>query len=280
MNARLPRFALLLVALACGCTSPPPPTEWGPAPEARGPVLALAPIAVGYSSWRDVVAEDLEERPTDDEGEARNDDDVRFTPPYRPSVDAAALTQRVAHQLEGRGGFKRVVTLPTWRGERAPSPSELRRAAQEAGAQWLLEIDLDDASTRLKRKNGLHGVKIGVLIVSSLLIFPAVDPLNWFLPGEDYETTYFVRYRISDVKGDPVASGSLELGAWESFAALPPAHHREFYVIGFLRTPGCLDAEAWGEIHADLAERAEHELLVGLVHGVEAGAAKRSEPPN
>lgn len=194
-----------------------------------------------------------------------------FVPPYRPAVEAEELRDELAELLSTRGAFERVVRL-----EGADSSSALRQAARQQGARWLLEVWLEDVSVRLKEKNGLHGFKIAVLIVSSILIFPAVDPLNWFLPGEDYEFGYSLRWRLSEVSGDELAGGYLELGAWDSFAAFGPGPTRSWFVIGFLRAPGCLDEEDWGEIGEQLEASARRELRVGLTAAAES--ALRADP--
>ena len=131
---------------------------------------------------------------------------------------------------------------------------------------------------RLKEKNGLHGLKVATLIVSSILIFPAVDPLNWFLPGEDYELNYSLRWRLSEVSGDELAGGYLELGAWDSFAAFGPGPTRSWFIIGFLRAPGCLDEEDWREIGAQLEQSAERELRVGVTAALEEALRESLQP--
>ncbi|MGE0708164.1 MAG: hypothetical protein AB7N76_00860 [Planctomycetota bacterium] len=248
-------LAACLLATLAGCASAPPPTPLGPPPPAgAGPALAVAPFALRY--------EPSAARPRQADGALEP-----FAPPYRPALDLAALRERVGALLRERGGYRSVALLPP--GKETSSP-ELREAARRAGARWLLEVWLEDAGVRLRGRNGLTAFKVVVLIVSSILIFPAVDPLNWFLPGEDYELTWYARFRVSEVDGGAErAAGYLELGAWDSFAAFPPAPTRGWFILGFLRAPGCLGEEHWQEIAEQLEDRARAELERGLVTAVE-----------
>jgi len=251
-------FLPLLLLLASGCASFAP-TQLPAPPAARsGPALALAPFRVSYD-------------PSSERGLGPEGDPEPFVPPYRPSVASEELREELAELLGARSAFEQVLRL-----DAAESSAELRGAARQRGARWLLEVWFEDVSVRLKEKNGLHGLKIATLIVSSILIFPAVDPLNWFLPGEDYELGYSIRWRLSEVSGDEVAGGFLELGAWDSFAAFGPGATRSWFVIGFLRAPGCLDEEDWAEIGDQLEASARRELRVGLTAAVE-GALTQSD---
>lgn len=268
MPARLrtlsaPLFLALWVGLGAGCAAVPLPTP-GPAPE--GPpagALSVAPLPRAYVPT-------LEE-PLDDQGQR-----PLFTPPYRIAVEAGEVRQKVLSALASRGGFQRVQGL-----EAPPKalPSELLKAARAQGSELLLEVTLDDAEVRLVETNGLHGFKIAVLIVSSILIFPAVDPLNWFLPGEDYGVTLHASWRLTEVAtGKKLGRGYLESTASDSFAAFGFGYTRPWYVIGFLRTPGCIDEEEWEEIGAQLLERAQAQLEVDLIEAVEA--ARFGTPPS
>jgi hypothetical protein len=240
-----------------GCASPPL-SELGAPPQASsGPSLAIAPLPVRY------------EASATGPGAAE-----AFFPPYRPRIDIEAATEEFVDLLKRRAGYERVTLLDL---DPKASGTERRAAAKAAQAAWLLEASMEDVYVRLKRKpTGMHAFKIAVLIVSSILLFPAVDPLNWFLPGEDYELVYTLQFRLSDVSsGEEVAAGYLELGAWDSFAAFPPAPTRTWFILGFLRTPGCFDQEDWIEVGEKLALRAHHELIVGIVRALEAPLRQR-----
>lgn len=250
----------LLLLLGTGCASFTP-TELGAPPAARsGPALALAPFRVGYEA-------------SAERGRSPEGDLLEFVPPYRPGLARQELREELVGLLRTRGAFERILALDA----QDESSSALRQAARKQGARWLLEVWFEDVSVRLKEKNGLHGLKIANLIVSSILIFPAVDPLNWFLPGEDYELGYSIRWRLSEVSGSEVAGGYLELGAWESFAAFGPGATRSWFIIGFLRAPGCLDEEDWAEIGEQLETNARRELRVGLTAAVEAALSPRDD---
>ena len=249
-------LALCALAAACaGCAAPAPP-DYGPPPSGpRAPALLVAPLPRTYTPT-------LEE-PKDEEGRP-----PLFSPPFRIALDAAPLQGDLVAVLGERGGFQRVGPL-----EAPPSSRHAERvsAAREAGAKLLLEVSLDDAEVRLVETNGWHGVKVGVLIVSSILIFPAVDPFNWFIPGEDYGVTLHASWELTDLEtGARLGRGYLRSSAKDSFAAFGPGPTRPWYVIGFLRTPGCIDPEEWQEIGSQLLEPARAQLLADLVRAVEA----------
>ncbi|MBL4844489.1 MAG: hypothetical protein JKY65_03090 [Planctomycetes bacterium] len=265
-----PLCSLLLLWLALGfglggCAATPLPTL-GPLPEGgQAGELWVTPMARGYVPT-------LEE-PRDDQNRL-----PLFSPPYRIAVEARPIRELVLNDLRERGGFKRVESLE------APSralPSELLRAARAAGAELLLEVSLDDATVRFLGTNSLHGFKIAILIVSSIMIFPAADPLNWFLPSEEYGVTLDATWRLTDVKsGRQLGQGYLESTASGSFAAFGFGYTRPWYLIGFLRTPSCIDEEEWEGIGAQLVERAKVQLEVDLVRAVEAARfAKEPAPP-
>lgn len=253
-------WVALLGALS-GCAVVPLPTP-GPRPE--GPpagALSVAPLPRGYVPTF--------EEPLDEKGQPPH-----FSPPYRIAIDAGVVRQNLLRSLHERGGFRSVDPL-----EAPPKalPSEVLRGAQAAGSDLLLEVSLDDAEVRLVETNGLHGFKIAVLIVSSILIFPAVDPLNWFLPGEEYGVTLHATWRLTEVStGKRIGRGYLESTASDSFAAFGFGYTRPWYVIGFLRAPGCIDPEEWEEIGSQLKERAQAQLEVDLIESVEK--ARFGEP--
>lgn len=265
---RAPLGALLLtlwVGLGTGCATPPLPSP-GPLPEGpQAGALSMAPLPRAYVPTLDEPLDDQGQRPL-------------FTPPYRIDVDAGEVRQNVLRALSQRGGFRSVDPL-----EAPPKAlsSELLKAAREQGSELLLEVTLDDAEVRLLDTNGLHGFKIAVLIVSSILIFPAVDPLNWFLPGEDYGVTLHASWRLTEVAtGKKLGRGYLESTASASFAAFGFGYTRPWYVIGFLRTPGCIDEEEWQEIGSQLVERAQAQLEVDLIQVVEQARFGEPAKPN
>lgn len=202
-----------------------------------------------------------------------------FAPAYRPRLDAASVRARAAGLLEQRRVFSRVHLLPaddpTLDPELGVTP-EVRRAWRETargrGARWLLEPVLDEARVELVEKNGLHALKVVNLVVCSLLIFPAVDPINWVLPGEDYGVVQRLTWRLTDLDGGLASDGRRDLTTSASFNAFGPGPSREFYVVGFLRAPGCLDEEAWAEIADQLAPAAAEDLARALVLAAEANA--------
>ena len=257
-------FLALWVGLGAGCAAVPLP-EPGPLPE--GPpagALSVAPLPRAYVPT-------LEE-PLDEQGQR-----PLFTPPYRIAIKAGEVRQGVLRSLDSRGGFASVQPL-----EAPPKalPSELLRAARAAGSELLLEVTLDDAEVRLLETNNLHGFKIAVLIVSSILIFPAVDPLNWFLPGEEYGVTLHATWRLTEVAtGKKLGRGYLESTASDSFAAFGFGYTRPWYVIGFLRAPGCIDEEEWEDIGSQLVERAQAQLQADLIDAVEAARFGQPSQP-
>jgi hypothetical protein len=258
-------FLTLWVTLGTGCAAAPIPMP-GPPPE--GPpagALSMAPLPRVYVPT-------LQE-PLDAQGKR-----PLFTPPYRIDVDAGEVRQNVLRALSQRGAFESVDPL-----EAPPKAlsSELLRAARERGSELLLEVTLDDAEVRLIDTNGLHGFKIAVLIVSSILIFPAVDPLNWFLPGEDYGVTLHASWRLTEVAtGKKLGRGYLESTAKASFAAFGFGFTRPWYIIGFLRAPGCIDEDEWEDIGSQLVKRAQAQLEADLIEVVEQARFGEPVKPN
>lgn len=202
-----------------------------------------------------------------------------FWPPFRPRVRVADVRARAADLLDQRGVFSRVVLLPaddpTIDPDLGVTP-EIRHAwletARARGARWLLEPVLDECRVELVEKNGLHALKVANLIVCSILIFPAVDPTNWFIPGEDYGVVQRLSWRVTDLEAGLTSEGQRDLTTKASFNELGPGPSREFYVVGFLRAPGCLDEEAWSEIADQLTPTAAEDLARALVGAAESSA--------
>ncbi len=156
-----------------------------------------------------------------------------------------------------------------------PTPTERRlwlETARARGARWLLEPVLDECRVELVERNGWFAFEVVDLIVSSILIFPAVDPINWFVPGEDYGVVQRLTWRLTDLEGGLASEGRRELTTKASFNELGPGPSREFYVVGFLRAPGCLDEEAWAEIAEQLTPTAAEDLARALVVAAESSA--------
>ena len=108
------------------------------------------------------------------------------------------------------------------------------------------------------------------LIACSILIFPAVDPPNWLLPGEVYGIEQRARWKVTDPAGKVLARGEVKVTTTDRFAAFGPGATRPWFIIGFLRVPGCLDEEDWGVISSQLEPRAQVDLARALVKAVEA----------
>jgi hypothetical protein len=264
---------VLGLALSCaflaGCAGPEPLPLPLPAAEAtRRPALAIAPIMSLYEASAD--------RPLLADG-AR----VAFSRPFKPRTDTEPVRNRAWAILHQRGLFSRVELLPA--DDPRPAglePAQLRQAwrdtARAKGARYLLEPTLEDARVELIEKNGWHVFKIIDLIVSSILIFPAVDPLNWVIPGEDYGVVQWLGWKVTDLENDTlVAEGRLERVTKASFNDFGPGPSRGFYIVGFIRAPGCLDEESWADIHAQLADVAAEDLATGVVLAAEEGTAPR-----
>ncbi|RMG16631.1 MAG: hypothetical protein D6731_05860 [Planctomycetota bacterium] len=288
-SSRLRRFALLALALVAGgagCAATAPPLE--PPSGPPGPALAVAPLRQAYvpTAARPVFAEvpageravcgacgeELDPapkaRPAACPECGRNALRAPFVPPYAPPLLDEEAQRRFVELLARRGTFARVLRL-------APgADEELLAQARKGGARWLLSVELSDARTRLLRKNGWHVPKAVLFVLCAVLIFPGIDPPNWFLPGEDYGTEATLRWRLRDVaSGETLGRGEERtLLAADSFAAfgLGGVPSRPFYFAGFLRTPGCLDEEAWEGIADTLQPAAREGLARALVRLAEA----------
>ncbi len=202
-----------------------------------------------------------------------------FSPPYRADLNVHMVRTRAGALLEERGVFSRVVLLPaddpTIDPDLGVTPEvrhDWRETARARGARWLLEPVLDECRVELVEKNGYHALKVVNLIVCSILIFPAVDPINWVIPGEDYGVVQRLTWRLTDLEAGLVSDGARDLTTKASFNALGPGPSREFYVVGFLRAPGCLDEEAWAEIAEQLTPTAAEDLARALVVAAESSA--------
>lgn len=205
---------------------------------------------------------------------------VPFSTPYRPATDLAATRARAGALLVERGVFERVHLLPDDDPTLDPvvgvTPEVRhvwRETARARGARWLLEPVLEEARVELIEKNGLHALKVVNLILSSIFIFPGVDPLNWFIPGEDYGVVQRLAWRVTDLDDGPGGEGLRELVTRASFADLGPGPTRGFFIVGFLRAPGCLDEEDWTHVAGQLTEVAAEDLARALV-GAAEGAGR------
>jgi len=197
---------------------------------------------------------------------------------YAPPLETAGIEADLAALLAERGGFGGVVQLAP--GDRS-APLEARRVAareraRRAGAEWLLDAAVGDARVELVEHTPLFGFKVFVLITSSVFIFPAVDPLNWFLASEVYGLKVRVPWRLIDLETEAVlAEGVVERTTSTTFAAFGlGGPSRSWFVVGFLRVPDCLEEEDWAEIAAQLAPRAREDLGRALTAAAEAAAAK------
>jgi hypothetical protein len=204
-----------------------------------------------------------------------------FTPPFRPRVDDAAIRARASELLLSRGVFAKVDALPADDPKVEPGlepTPEMRHVwaemAKARGARFLLEPVLEESRVELLEKNGWHAFKVVNLIVSSIFIFPAVDPLNWVIPGEDYGYVQRLRWRLTDLERPEAGSAVRvqELVTRASFNDFGPGPSRGFFVVGFLRAPGCLDEEDWAGICAELKPVAVEELARALVIAAETDA--------
>lgn len=290
-----PARALLVLAvtLLAGCAAAPEPLA---APEgAPGPRIAFAPLTRDYVPTHALPERAVGERveayerfqcaacgePAPPEGGALAPcpecGGLRYRPafaaPFRPAVDDPLPA--VEALLEQRGTFAGVSHLeaPAGAGELAHERREaLLTAARAADAAWLVELALEDVRVELAERNALHPLKIVVFILSAVLIFPGVDPLDWFLPGEDYALKARVRWRLWDTaSGSLLAEGTQESEARRSFApfGLGDAGSRSWFLAGFLRVPGCLDEEDWDEIADQLVDRGRDALERALVELIE-----------
>ncbi|MCW8140694.1 MAG: hypothetical protein KIT58_17475 [Planctomycetota bacterium] len=203
-----------------------------------------------------------------------------FSTPYRPATDLAATRARAGALLAERGVFERVHLLPADDPTLDPvlgvTPEVRhvwRETARARGARWLLEPVLEEARVELIEKNGLHALKVVNLILSSIFIFPGVDPLNWFIPGEDYGVVQRLAWRVTDLDDGPGGEGLRELVTRASFADIGPGPTRGFFIVGFLRAPGCLDEEDWTHVAGQLTEVAAEDLARALV-GAAEGAGR------
>ncbi len=288
---------LLGVATLAGCAGAPDPLAT-PLAEPLGPALAIAAPTVAYTptatrtvwesgdpeapGWAPLECADCHERLPTAAGPPPRCAEcgatrvrLAFATPYRPTVDASDLQRALVERLEARRTLARVLALPP----PAPGapPGDPLAAARAAGAAWLLDLAVEDAEVAMLRTNWLQPVKVAILIVSSILIFPAVDPPNWFLPSEVYGTTLRVRWRLREVEGGAeVATGTFEATAEDAFAAFWPAPSRGFFVIGFLRAPGCLEEEHWAGVAEHLAPELPRAAATSAVLTLEAALRERT----
>lgn len=263
-------MAALLSATLTACAGPElAPFEPPPVVATPRPTLAIAPLVRLDRASADRTANEQTAQ-----GEP-------FLRPFRPRIDLTLVRARAGALLMERGVFSQVEALreddPRVEPGLEPTP-EMRHvwaeAARASGARWLLEPVLEEARVELLEKNGWHPIKVATLIACSILIFPAVDPLNWLIPGEDYGYVQRLRWRVTDLErpeaGSDVRVRELETRA--SFNDFGPGPSRGFFIIGFLRAPGCLDEEDWAGICAELEPVALEELARALVLAAEADA--------
>ena len=286
-------LALLLASLA-GCATPlptlaPPEGDPGPTLALAGVTFNCAPTAarletasVGPYERKECVACG-EEQPVEQAARAACVDcgagsfRRAFSRPYVPTFDAAGITERLASTIRERETFASVTTVAA-----SGPPSRQRSAllleeAQKAEAEWLLEFEVDSLEVAFLEYNGLHVPTVATFIVCAFLIFPAIDPPNWFLPGEDYGIRAKGRWRLLAVEtGVVLGKGRFERELCrDSFApiGLGGIPSRGFFLAGFLRIPGCLDEEHWRDISQNLKRSGDLGLLHALVVETEARRA-------
>ena len=283
------RHTLLFLAfLTVGCGGGdrvllgPPPS--GPAAGA----LAVAPVRVSYEATRDRPRVEAGEVPLGSHHTltcAACEEDQRmagldlvppcpecghqvfttpFVRPLRPALDAAAITAELRDALAARGGFAQVVALD--------ASDDPVAAARAAGAELLLELALTDARCELTDTNWIQPFKYVVLIASSILILPAVDPLNWVLAGELYGLEVRARWRLRDLaSGALVGEGELAPQIVEPFAAFGlGVGGRPWFLVGFIRVPECLDEADWEVIAGQLQDAAQDDVARAAVLAAEA----------
>jgi len=191
-----------------------------------------------------------------------------------PTFDAAGISEQVASTLRDRGTFASVTLVD------APGPASPKRSAlllntaEKAEAEWLLELEIDGLEVAFLEYNGLHVPKIVTFVVCAFLIFPAVDPPNWFIAGEDYGIRAKGRWLLRAVKtGVVLGRGHFEHELCrDAFApiGLGDIPSRGFFLAGFLRIPGCLGEEHWRDISQNLKSSGDLGLLHALVREAEA----------
>ncbi len=294
--SRFAPLALFLASLA-GCATPLPtltPPEGDP-----GPALALANVTfncvstavrpeateVGPHERKICVACD-EEQPVAAKARKACVDCGKgtfrrvFNRPYVPIFDAEGITERVASTIRERGTFASVATVSVPGPPSRKRSAKLLEEAKESGAKWLLELDVDSLEVVFLEYNGLHIPKIATFVVCAFLIFPAVDPPNWFIAGEDYGVRAKGRWRLRDIEsGVLLRKGRFERELCrDSFApiGIGGIPSRGFFIAGFLRVPGCLDEEDWRDISQNLKPAADLGLLHSLV--LEAEARRTPDP--
>jgi hypothetical protein len=294
MRPRL-AFALLLVVGVAGCATAPVATPLGPPPPRVDHVLAVAALRVESeptAERRIFKAGDLVlpgERlvcvkcgaelvsPRDGPRPACADCGgvtfrSAFTTPYRPVIDAARIDARVLALVGQRGALKGVVAVPG--GDPDRDRAALLEAARARGADLLFEPTLEDARVELVRTTGAQGLKVAILIVSSLLLVPAVDPPNWFIASEVYGVVATGRWRLLDVAtGQLVREAPFRAQTEGTFAELGPGPTRDWHLVGFLRVPSCIDEEEWAEIAAQLVPVAHEDLASAIVVAAESAAS-------
>lgn len=227
-------LGLALAVWGVGCATVPEPLLGPPPPGPPAKALKVSLVA-------DYAPTDLSAAPE------------AFRPPFRPRLDPGPLEQRIAETLRERGGFERV------------------EVGSNAKAELRLELVLEDARVVLEGRNWVHPLKIVNLIVSSVLLFPTVDPLNWVLPGEDYALQARVRWELRDYRDVLYGKGLLKPAFSDSFAGfgLGGIAGRPWFYLGFIRVPECLDPEDWAVISSQLEVHAQTVIAESAVLAAE-----------
>lgn len=280
------RLLLSLLLLAVGCAGPTP--LLGPPPESPlGPTVAVAATATFDASvdrprwpvgaedvpnWQPLRCIDCGERlprrtgeplPDCAECDGHSGYQATFKPPFRPALPGDRLRTQVVEGLKQRGSF------PDAFGVEGDGEERLE-AARAGGAEWLLDLNVRDVKVEFLDTNGWQPVKAVVMIVSSILIFPFVDPPNWWIPSEVYGARAEVDWKLTDLAdGATLASGTVDVTAEDAFAAFWPAPSRGFFVAGFLRTPSCLEEEHWADVAEHLRPAMEGGVRDGVIGEVE-----------
>jgi hypothetical protein len=167
-----------------------------------------------------------------------------------PALDAGAISERLA----------------ALRRSASSSPYSL---PSDAPASETLEVTIDSAAVRYQSQSGIFPLKVVFVVCFFPLDFP-----NYFISSDRYALTVHAHWRLRDAKGTVLKEGGAEakqVGVFGDFT-------RGWYFLGFVRQPGCLNAESWEEIAEALRPGAEQAIAEQVVLAVASAFSPGTDP--
>jgi hypothetical protein len=182
---------------------------------------------------------------------------------YSPEVNAQAIQARIHELLEQRKDATVADFLSPWKWGTSSSD-----AAQIQGLDQTLIVSIEDATIRFERESWLP-----FKIVMTVFFFP-IDFPNYFLATDHFALTVRAKWQLLDTASGQVIASGTSTGRQ---ASVEGDFSRGWYFVGYLRVPGCLDADSWRDIADAEIPGAQDAIAEAVVQDVEKALAARKD---